>query len=291
MAGEGVGSLPDKAIIKYPGAKWVLADWIIGNMPAHEVYLEPFFGSGAIFFNKRPSRTETINDLDDQVVNLFRVCRDRPQELIRAVELTPVSATEHHIAHDTKPTGDPVEDARMVLVKAWQSFGGRIFNRAGFRRNYQPTRSTVDDWLGLPSRIAAVVQRLKCASIECEDATKLIGRFKDPRTLIYADPPYPFSVRSEKVHDRYYRTEMGEDAEHLALLDALDSSPAMVALSGYACPLYDDRLAHWRRVERTAAAQLGGDRVEVLWLNQRAATAAGYQLTIWDLPDMQGGAP
>jgi DNA adenine methylase len=271
-----------RAVIKYPGAKWSTAGWIIDNMPAHDVYLEPFFGSGAVFFTKVPSRVEVLNDRDDQVVNLFRVCRDRPEELMRAVALTPVSLTEHHECHDTQAVGEPVEDARRLLVRSWQSFGGRIFNRAGWRRVYTPSRSMVDDWLGLPERITSVIQRLRMAAIECEDAIKTIERYKDPRTLIYADPPYPFAVRSDKIHDRYYRTEMGEDAEHLALLDALDKSPAMVIVSTYRNDLYDDRLTTWRRVERTANAQGGLERIETLYLNSAAAARAGYQLTIWD---------
>ena len=76
-----------RAVIKYPGAKWRIADWIIGMMPEHKSYLEPFFGSGAIFFRKPPSRIETINDLDGDAVNLFTCIRDRPDELDRAVAM------------------------------------------------------------------------------------------------------------------------------------------------------------------------------------------------------------
>lgn len=74
-------------LLKYPGGKWRIADWIISHFPEHKVYCEPFFGSGAIFFNKSPVYTETINDLDCNVVNLFRICRDRPDELARLIEM------------------------------------------------------------------------------------------------------------------------------------------------------------------------------------------------------------
>lgn len=56
-----------KAIFRYPGSKWSIVDWIISYFPAgyeKMVYLEPFLGSGAVFFNKLPSAVETINDLD-----------------------------------------------------------------------------------------------------------------------------------------------------------------------------------------------------------------------------------
>ena len=61
-----------KPVLKYPGSKWRLAEWIVSLMPPHKSYLEPFFGSGAVFFKKPPSRIETINDLDGEIINLFR---------------------------------------------------------------------------------------------------------------------------------------------------------------------------------------------------------------------------
>lgn len=64
-----------KSNVKYPGAKWSYAKWITSFFPEHKVYLEPFFGSGAVFFNKKPCDYETINDLDEMVVNFFEVCR------------------------------------------------------------------------------------------------------------------------------------------------------------------------------------------------------------------------
>ena len=81
-----------KALFRYPGSKWSIADWIIGHFPAgyeKMVYLEPFCGSGAVFFNKKPGAVETVNDLDSDIVNRFRVLREQPEELRRALELTP----------------------------------------------------------------------------------------------------------------------------------------------------------------------------------------------------------
>ena len=60
-----------KAILKYPGSKWRLAKRIISRFPAHHSYLEPYFGSGAVLFNKPRSDIETVNDLDSDIANLF----------------------------------------------------------------------------------------------------------------------------------------------------------------------------------------------------------------------------
>lgn len=80
-----------KALMKYPGSKWGSADWIISHFPEHHSYLEPFFGSGGVFFNKPRSDIETINDLDGEVVNLFRQIRNDPERLAREIYFTPYS--------------------------------------------------------------------------------------------------------------------------------------------------------------------------------------------------------
>lgn len=98
-------------ILHYPGSKWSMASWIISHMPEHKTYLEPFFGSGAVFFNKVPSQIETINDLDSSVVNLFKVIRDNPQKLGQAIEWTPLSREEYYSSYEFD-TGNEIEDAR-----------------------------------------------------------------------------------------------------------------------------------------------------------------------------------
>ena len=78
-----------KAIIKYPGSKWSIADWIINFFPKHHTYLEPFFGSGAVLFNKTRSDIETVNDLDGNVTNLFEWIKRDPERLAKEVYYTP----------------------------------------------------------------------------------------------------------------------------------------------------------------------------------------------------------
>jgi DNA adenine methylase len=97
-----------------------------------------------------------------------------------------------------------------------------------------------------------------------------------PKTLIYADPPYVHDTRSQKRIDgaleHAYAHEMSE-ADHLELLSFLDRCASMVVLSGYGCPLYDEALTGWRRVEIDALADGARKRVEVLWINPAAARA------------------
>ena len=249
-----------KPVLKYAGAKWRLADWIIDHFPQHEIYLEPFFGSGAVFFRKPPARLETINDLDGNVVNLFRVLREEPEQLAALIELTPWARDEYYSSYEK--TGEPLEDARRFLVRCWQAFGTMTAARTGWRHS-ATGRSPVmpRQWCGLPERLSAAAWRLKDAQIENMDAEQLIKKYNDPRCLIYADPPYTPETRRKHI----YAEEMTLE-QHLQLLEALKAHSGSVVLSGYDNEIYNDMLTDWRRVQKTAYAERGQERTEVLWI-------------------------
>lgn len=124
-----------KSVLKYPGAKNRLAPWICEYIPRHDVYLEPFAGSLAVLFNKPRSHIETVNDLDGEVVNFFRIVRDRESELRRAIELTPFSRGEYEAAYGQ--TEDELENARRFAVKCWMGFGCGNLYRNGFKSGQQ----------------------------------------------------------------------------------------------------------------------------------------------------------
>lgn len=264
-------------ILSYSGAKWRLAPWVIAHLPErHSTYLEPYFGSGGVYFNKPPVRNEYINDLSGEIVNFFQVLRDDRDALIEALELTPWSRREYELAFE--PTTDPLERARRLAVRQWQAVGGRDNGRypSGWRHNGPRggggtgSNNVCGLWRKLPERIAVAATRLRHSQIECRPALDVINKVNAPDVLIYADPPYLGSTRDWAT---YYREEMLGEEEHLELLDALDEHSGMVVLSGYASALYDDRLSHWGRVQRAAQTEAGQTRTEVLWLNPAAVRA------------------
>ncbi|MEW6064621.1 MAG: DNA adenine methylase [Bacillota bacterium] len=259
-------------VLKYPGAKWSIADWIIQYLPKHTTYLEPFFGSGAVFFRKKPSKVETINDIDGDVCNLFRVIRERPEELARLIYWTPWSRDEYYASYEK--TGDPLEDARRFLVRSWQAFGFKPSDRTGWRSNIKDLNGNIGSWgFKLPQTILQCAERLKGVQIENQSALKVIKRYSQPGVFIYADPPYPLGTRS----NRMYSHEM-TDSDHVELLDTLDKHPGPVLLSGYACQLYDERLSHWERFTLKAYAEGGRERQEILWINQVAAEGLNIKI-------------
>lgn len=249
------------AILKYPGAKWNIADWVISHFPGHKIYCEPFFGSGAVFFNKSPAYIETVNDIDGDIVNLFKVCREQPEELARLIELTPFAREEFTACYERSE--NPVEQARRTLVRYHQSFGASNSSRRSWR-NVQtyggPRCATM--WNYLPDSICEVCGRLKEAQIECIDAIELIERYDDENTLIYCDPPYLPELRKKDL----YRHEADEDC-HRRLLAALKKSRSKVVLSGYDNELYNTELEGWSTDTVQTVVQMGKHRTEKLWMN------------------------
>lgn len=247
-----------------------MAEWIISHMPPHTTYLEPFFGSGAVFFNKPATALETINDLDGDVVNLFRVIREKPEQLADEVYWTPYSREEYKSTYQEAEGLDDLERARRFMVRCWMARGGKTSDRTGWKHNIDasnsPNSPMPQQWRRVPERILQVADRLRDAQIEQQPAVQLIERYKRPDVLIYADPPYILSTRSKRL----YRNEMKDD-DHEELLEALDAHPGPVLLSGYDHPLYNNRLPHWHREERQALAEAGRVRTEVLWINPVAA--------------------
>src|SRR5579884_3394003 len=255
-----------KPILKYPGSKWKLASWIASFFPAHHHYVEPFAGSAAVFFVKTPAPHEVLNDLNGDLVNLFTVIREQGEKLARLIELTPWSEAEYERIEQHVGEGDALERARRLLVRCWQAHGGSIGTTSGWKHNGLGGNAyPVRLWRHRPTRLLAVVERLRMAEIRHRNALELIPAYNAPDCLLYCDPPYVRSTRSRA----YYPYEM-TDTEHLRLLDLLDRHRGPVVLSSYAHPLYDERLAYWRRVSAVALAEYGKHRTEVLWLNAQA---------------------
>lgn len=250
-----------KAILKYPGAKWRLSEWIIEHFPEHKVYCEPFFGSGGVFFNKEPAYIETINDIDGNIVNLFRVCREYPEELAKLIEMTPFARDEFKACYEI--SADPIEQARRTLVRFHQSFGTSNSSKNSWR-NVQtyggPRCATM--WNCLPDIILKCCERLKNAQIENIDAIELIRRYDNENTLVYCDPPYLQSLRKKNI----YAFELS-DEKHIELLTAVKNSKSKIIISGYDNKIYNDALSDWNIDEKTTTVQMGLHRVEKIWMN------------------------
>ena len=257
-------SAPSRPVLRWHGGKWLLAPWILEHFPTHQVYVEPFGGAASVLMRKPRSYAEVYNDLDGDVVNLFRVLRsDRADELAAALRLTPFSRTEFVEAY--RDTPDDFERARRLVIKSFMGFGSNGHNRVtGFRANSNRSGTTpAHDWTNIPDNLAAVIERVAGVVIENRDARTIMAQHDGADTLHYVDPPYVAATR-DKGED--YAHEMNDEA-HTGLLEALRGLRGMVVLSGYPHALYDDALSDWLRVEKAALADGAKPRTEVLWIN------------------------
>ncbi|MVN88586.1 DNA adenine methylase [Deinococcus sp. HMF7620] len=195
-------------VLRWPGAKWRIAEWVVSHLPWHDAYVEPFLGSGAVFFTKEASRVEVINDLDGHVVTLFRVLREQGAELAALLALTPWAQEEYDRCWAALKAGglSDLERARCVVVVTWQQIGRRPVDvRTKWRFRELAGQSPVTAWHTLPDRVHYAVTRLAGAQISQFPAVKLIEQVQGPEALLYCDPPYLREIRSGT---RMYEHEM-----------------------------------------------------------------------------------
>jgi DNA adenine methylase len=258
--------------LRYHGGKWMLAPWIISHFPQHRIYTEAFGGGASVLLRKARSYAEIYNDLDGEIVNLFRVFRhpEQASELLRLVTLTPYARQEFEESYT--PADDPVEQARRTLVRSYLGFGSfaACGSRSGFRTGMRKSGTSADhDWMHYPDHLRQAIERLRGVTIEHLPAVELLRFYDDAKALHYVDPPYPESVRGNYGA---YRMEMS-DADHRDLAGVLRGLKGMVVLSGYACDLYDlDLYPDWQRITRQTHADGARDRTEVLWVSPNALT-------------------
>lgn len=270
---------PSRPLLRWHGGKWLLAPWIISKFPAHQCYVEPFGGAASVLLRKPRSYSEVYNDLDEVLIGLFRVLRNAElaTRLISQLELTPYHRQEFNGAY--LATDDPVESARRTVIRSFMGFGSDStagHYRTGFRSNTTRMGTTpASDWVNYPSALRQIVERLRGVTVEQKPAIEVMAQYDQVDALHYLDPPYHPETRSRGNRRRVgpgsapwqvYKHEL-DPRQHIELLDAARALRGMVAISGYAHPVYDRRLSDWRRIERQHFADGARPRTEVLWLN------------------------
>ena len=263
--------------IKYYGGKIRLARKIVPLLAAHARYVEVFGGSGALLFAKTPCKVEHYNDIDGELVNFYRVLKERGQELRDRLELTLYAREVYTGAGESyDDVSDPVERAARYFVLIEQSLNGRY--RGGWSRDFHQNRAKV--FFHAVASITAATKRLQGVVIENRDFRQLIPEFDEADVLIYCDPPYVPETRVEKER---YRHEMSAK-DHEELLDLILRSESMIVLSGYSSQLYDDALHDWDRQEfsvpngadvknTNAKGSARGEKIEVVWRNSAAVAS------------------
>ena len=251
-----------RPVIRYYGGKSRISGWVVENFPKHTVYTEAYGGAASCMLRKERAYAEIYNDMNGELVNLFRIVRDNGAELVRRIALTPFSRKEMNDAYE--PTEDPVERARRTISKALMGYGSdSLYRENGFRGNVNRESSIpAHDWATYPTVLQRIIDRFQGVVIEHMDAIHVLEKYDRPDALHYVDPPYLADAR-QKGHG--YVHEM-TDLDHVALAAVLNHLQGRVVLSGYPSPLYSELYHGWKRIERKAYACCAKQRTEVLWI-------------------------
>ena len=263
--------------LPYPGSKSMGAGQgagadILKLLPTDaQHYCEPFAGMLGILLNRPPAALETVNDLNGDIVNWWRVVRDKPHELAEVCLFTPNARAELAACEVDDPNDSDVERARKFTVKCVQALMTTKDGSYRWRRCVTSRSST--NWHTLHNkmldgRIIAIAQRMAMVQIECRDALEIVDRFKvEPSVLLYVDPPY------KVVGDLLYNCQV----DHDALTDLLLQANCRIALSGYPGEYPALEADGWHRVDFACAMSMAAvssgshqadrTRTECLWLN------------------------
>lgn len=256
-------------VLKYYGSKFSLAQWITSFFPPHRHYVEPFGGAANVLLLKEPSKMETYNDLNNAIVNFFRMLRIKPAELVEQIRLTPWARTEYEEAFNERDGDSAIELARKLFYRLTMSFSGQYHShKSSWRRFNKGTKKMRPDYL--VKNLIAASERLLSVQIENRDALRLIAETDAEDTLFYLDPPYIFSTRTTS---KAYSHEMTNDA-HRRFAELLYSLKGFVVLSGYPSAIYAELFESkgWIRIDRPARVLGGAIKTECLWLSPRTAT-------------------
>ena len=270
--GTPAGNGRRKIVFGWYGGKFNHLSWLLPLLPDCHHYCEPFAGSAAVLLNRPPSPVETYNDIDGEVVNFFKVLRDQPDPLTRAIALTPFAREEFYRSVSASNNGvSDVERARLFFVRARQARTG-LAQRASLGRWANCKNTTragmsgvVSRWLGSVRMLPEIAERLLRVQIENRPAVEVIELYDNNNALFYCDPPYPHESRGDS---KAYGYEMTDDNHH-ELARVLNRIKGMAAVSGYRCDLMDTLYAGWRRFDSPPKKchSVKSIRCEALWMN------------------------
>lgn len=176
----------------WPGGKRYLKKLLLRLLPEHRAYVEVFAGSAKLLFAKEPSRWEIVNDLNDDIVNFFRVAKHRPAELAELFEQDIIHGERFRELR--RLSDQPCEMGRALRFAylVWWSFGGKGEHFAGhtieqLEKMRLPVKRSLAVVRDLLTKTSA---RLGNVLIDKRDFTECIRRYDSRSTFFYCDPPY-----------------------------------------------------------------------------------------------------
>ncbi len=247
---------PLSSPFKWVGGKSRLRKHIIELLPSHTCYVEPFAGAAWVLFGKPPSNVEVINDIDQDLINFFRVVKHKPEELIRSFEWELVSRAEFERLASLAPSDlTDVQRAHRFYYLIMAGWGGEL--------RYPRFQTSITDGghgnrlVGalktLSKRMAPVHDRLRTVIIENLDWKGCVDRYDREGTVMYLDPPYP----GNKVN---YAHNMREWEAHQELAERLAKTECFWILSTYDTVEMHDLFSGYQIIKIKSASGMNAEK-------------------------------
>ncbi len=206
-----------KTPLTYYGGKQQLVSTILPLIPEHRTYCEPFLGGGAIFFSKKPSENEVINDVNAELINFYEVIQRDYVSLEKEIQISLHSRSIHrqaNVIYNNPDMFDKIKRAWAVWVTAAQSFGSMLGGTYGYDHTGQTSLKVMNKRNSFTLDYAI---RLQKVDIECTDALRIIRSYDAPDAFFYCDPPY---IGSDCGHyDGYSEEDYRQLLEHLSKIE------------------------------------------------------------------------
>lgn len=241
---------------------------ILPRIPKHKVYIEPFFGGGAVFFAKPPSEAEVINDTNHMVIIFFEVVKSNFTELKEKIESTLFSRAVYSVAwamYRAPHLFGNVQKAWAFFVATQMGFASQIgswgYDKYGKRaKSFQIKAFKFDD---------SIAERLQATTVECQDACKVISTYDSKDAFHYIDPPY---INTHQGHYEGY-----SESDYIRLLDTLSNLKGKFLLSSFPSDILSQYITKndWHSIsfEKSLSAHKSKDgsskpkKIEVLTAN------------------------
>lgn len=278
---------------RWYGGKLRMVEKLRALIPEHQIYLEPFVGSGALLLNHIESPEEIINDLDGDIANLFRVMSDREKgkELIERLSHVEYDREIFKIARRQQKEHfrgyNDIERAVLTYIVISQSFNSA---RSSFSKGgYKNTERYQED---LMNNLPKVYERLKKVKVYSVDALDLLSCYVDnEKVFAFLDPPYRHDLRGKNAI-KVYHYELTE-IQQIRLLKTIRGAKAKILLCGYKAEkgidLYDWFLLPYgwkcyKLMDIPKSAQQNKDTrdiaTEYIWCNYELPTRAGDYISL-----------
>jgi DNA adenine methylase len=171
-----------KPPLRWPGGKSRLLPYLLPLIRPHTIFVEAFAGGAALTLAKEPSKVEVINDINGELVNLYRHAQFHIDALVAEVEFTLNSRLDLEALIE-QPGFTGLQQAARYLLRNRLSFGGGGSSFA-VSKQAQPSRSAVLE------KLRALNARLDKVAVENLPYERLFKNYDSQGTLWFCDPPY-----------------------------------------------------------------------------------------------------